>query len=129
RLTTGNTLAASSRWEKPRVLTTYIACCVDHRSILAPGERGILPCLAATKSQASNAFNFIRGAIDDSPALRRLIVGYTADTLSLATNVDVVVRTAAFRSIRGATFIAVICDEIAFFRTEDNSVNARCRDY
>jgi hypothetical protein len=106
------------------VLAAYLACCVDHREILAPGEKGILPCLAATRQQAENVFNFISGAIGASPALRGLIVGCTADTLSLATNVEIVVRPASFRSIRGATFVAVICDEIAFFRTEDNSVNA-----
>jgi hypothetical protein len=106
------------------VLTAFIACCIDHRSILAPGEKGVLPVLAATRTQAANAFNFVSGAISASPALRSLIVGCTADTLSLATNIDVIVRPASFRSIRGSTFVAVILDEIAFFRTEDNSVNA-----
>jgi hypothetical protein len=105
------------------ILAAYLACCVDHREILAPGEKGILPCLAATKTQAQNAFNFINGAIASSPALCGLIVGSTADTLELATNVEIVVRPASFRSIRGATFVAAICDEIAFFRTDDSSAN------
>jgi hypothetical protein len=94
---------------------------VDHRSILAPGEKGILPVLAATRTQAANAFNFITGAISSSPQRAQCI---TADTLSLATNIDVVVRPASFRSIRGSTFIAAICDECAFWRTEDNSASA-----
>jgi hypothetical protein len=105
------------------VLAAYLATCIDHRSIQAPGELGVLPVLAATKSQAANSFNFISGAIGASPALRSLIVGGTADTLELATNVQIVVRPGSFRSIRGATFIAAICDEIAFFRTDDTSVN------
>jgi hypothetical protein len=81
------------------------------------------PVLAATKTQAANAFRFISGAIDASPALRSLIVGSTADTLSLATNVEIVVRPASFRSIRGATFVAAILDEVAFWRTDDGSTN------
>jgi hypothetical protein len=105
------------------VLAAFLACCVDHRAILAPGEIGVLPVLAATRTQASNAYNFVTGAIAASPALRSLIIGRTADTLSLSTGVDIVVRPASFRSVRGATFIAAICDEVAFFRTEDNSVN------
>jgi hypothetical protein len=106
------------------VLTSYIGTCVDHRSIMAPGEKGILPCLAATRDQAANVFNFICGAIEASKALRGLIENKTADTLSLATNVDVVVRPASYRSVRGSTFVAVVCDEVAFFRSEEISVNA-----
>jgi hypothetical protein len=83
-----------------------------------------LPVLAATKTQASNAYNFVTGAIAASPALRSLIVGRTADTLSLSTGVDIVVRPASFRSIRGSTFVAAICDECAFWRTEDGAANA-----
>ena len=30
------------------VLAAYIAACVDHRAVLAPGERGNLPVLAAS---------------------------------------------------------------------------------
>ena len=41
------------------VLAAYIAGCVDHRDILAPGERGALPILAASTAQASQAFNFV----------------------------------------------------------------------
>jgi hypothetical protein len=105
------------------VLAAFLACCVDHRAILAPGELGVLPVLAATRTQAANAYNFVTGAIAASPALRSLIVGRTADTLSLSTGIDIVVRPASFRSVRGATFVAAICDEIAFFRTDDTSVN------
>jgi hypothetical protein len=106
------------------VLTAYIATCIDHRAVLAPGEKGILPCLAATKDQAANAFNFIAGALESSPALRGLIENKTADTLSLGTNVDVVVRPASYRSVRGATFVGICLDEVAFFRSEEISVNA-----
>jgi hypothetical protein len=106
------------------VLTAFIATCIDHRSILAPGEIGLLPVIAATRSQAANSFRFITGAISTSPALRSLIVGCTADTLELSTNVTITVQPASFRSIRGATFIAAILDEVAFWRVEDNSANA-----
>jgi hypothetical protein len=39
-------------------LAAYIAGCVDHRETLAPGERGVLPILAASMAQAGQAFNF-----------------------------------------------------------------------
>ena len=30
------------------VLAAYLAACVDHRDVLAPGERGVIPLLAAS---------------------------------------------------------------------------------
>lgn len=105
------------------VLAAYIATCIDHRRILAPGEIGQLPFLAQTKDQAASGFNFLCGAIGSSPALRGLIIGRTADTLSLSTGIDVTVRPASFRSVRGGTSIAVIADECAFWRSDDVSAN------
>lgn len=105
------------------VLAAYIACCIDHRRILAPGERGQLPFLAQTKEQAASGFNFLCGAIGASPALHGLIENRTADTLSLSTRVDVSVRPASFRSVRGGTSVAAIADECAFWRSDEVSVN------
>jgi hypothetical protein len=105
------------------VLTSYIGTCIDHRSVLAPGERGIIPVLAQTREQSSNVFNFIAGALEASPALRGLIENKTAETLSLATRIDVTVRPASFRSVRGISAVAAICDECAFWRSDEVSVN------
>src|ERR1700693_3364084 len=43
------------------VLAAYLAACVDHRGSLAPGERGVIPLLAASVQQAASAFAFIEG--------------------------------------------------------------------
>jgi hypothetical protein len=79
-----------------------------------------LPVLAQTKDQAALSFNFIVGAIEQSPALHGLILNRTADTLSLATGIDVTVRPASFRSVRGVNAIAAICDETAFWRSDES---------
>ena len=76
-----------------------------------------MPVLAATKEQAVSAFNFICGAIESSRALHGLIANKTADILSLATGVDIMVRPASFRTVRGVNAIAAICDECAFWRS------------
>ena len=103
------------------VLAAYIAGCVDHRDTLAPGERGRLPTLAASTAQASQAFNFVSGVFSTSPNLKELLDRETADTISLASGVDVVIRPASFRTIRGITAVAVIADEIAFWRSDDSA--------
>ena len=101
------------------VLAAYLAACVDHRNSLAPGERGVIPLLAASVQQAANAFDFVEGIFAVAPNLKDLLEGATSDTSRLTTGIDITVRPARFRTIRGITAVAAICDEIAFWRSDD----------
>lgn len=104
------------------VLAAYLAACIDYRGILAPGERGVLPVMAASVWQAQQAFNFTAGVFDTAPRLHGLVENATAGTIPLTTGVDIQIRPASFRTIRSITAIAAIADEIAFWHS-DNSVN------
>jgi hypothetical protein len=77
--------------------------------------------MAASTQQAASAFAFVRGIFETAPNLIDLVAGQTSDTLSLTTGIDVQVRPASFRTIRGLTCVAVLCDEIAFWRSEDTA--------
>jgi hypothetical protein len=103
------------------VLAAWLAACKDYRHILAPGERGQLQVLSATRDQAGNLFNFVSGIFEASRALSGLVESKTADTLCLKCHIDIVVRPASFRSTRGSTCVGVLCDEISFWRSEDSS--------
>jgi hypothetical protein len=103
------------------ILAAYLAACCDHRDILAPGERGVVPLLAASVQQAASAFAFVEGIFSVAPNLKDLVDGATSDTLSLTTGIDIQVRPASFRTIRGITAVAAICDEIAFWRSDDSA--------
>jgi hypothetical protein len=103
------------------VLAAFLAACVDHRGSLAPGERGVIPLLAASVQQAASAFAFVEGVFAVAPNLKGLVDGATSDTLSLVTGIDIQVRPASFRTIRGITAVAAICDEIAFWRSDDSA--------
>ena len=48
------------------------------------------------------------------------MINETADTISLSTRVDIECRPASFRTVRGGSFAACICDEVAFWRSEDS---------
>jgi hypothetical protein len=100
-------------------LAAYLAACIDHREVLAPGERGVIPLLAASTQQAASAFAFVEGIFAVAPNLKDLLDGATSDTLSLTTGIDIQVRPASYRTIRGITAVAAICDEIAFWRSDD----------
>ena len=69
--------------------------------------------------QAAQAFNFVSGIFATAPNLKDLLENETADTISLASGVDITIRPASFRTIRGITAVAAIADEIAFWRSDD----------
>lgn len=102
------------------VLASYIASCCEHQN-LSPGERGVVLLIGADQRQASITLGYIVAAFERSPVLRKLIDGQTADTLSLKNNIDIEVRAASFRKLRGMTAIAIIATEIAFWMSEDSA--------
>ena len=102
-------------------LAAFLSGCVDHRGVLAPGQRGRLPIIAASKDQADEVFNYIVGAFEHSPALKPLIEKPLDRTLSLTSKIDIQVRALSFRSLRGATNIGVIADEIAYWRSDESA--------
>jgi hypothetical protein len=104
------------------VLAAYIASLVDWSDILAPGERASLPIISASLNQAQKCFQYLDGIYSNVAALKKLVTGQTADTIQLSTRVDIECRPASFRTIRGGTAVAIIGDEVAFWRS-DNSAN------
>jgi hypothetical protein len=105
-------------------LATYLGALCDHSEITAPGERPLILCLGQNQRQAAVCFGYIGGVFDTSPLLAPLVTNRTADVLELSTGVNIEVRAASARGLRGLTSAAVIGDEASFWSTDDNSVNA-----
>lgn len=100
-------------------VAAYVGGLCDHSGYLAPGERGVIPILAASVRQAGRAFMHAKGIMQHSPVLSDLIEGEpTSDTIRLNTLVDIEVNPANFRTVRSVTAVAAICDEIAFWLIE-----------
>ncbi len=106
------------------VLACFLAALCDCRDVLAPGERGVVLCIAPDQRQAKITLEYCTAALEASPIMRQLIANRTSDTLELTDGVTVEVRAASFRRLRGPTYVAVIADEAAFWHTDDSaSVN------
>ncbi len=101
------------------IIAAYIASLVDYRDVLAPGETASLPILSASLWASKRVFQFLNGIFSTVPALRKLVINQTADTISLSTRVDIECRPASYRvGARSATCCAVICDEISSWMDE-----------
>jgi hypothetical protein len=106
------------------VLAVYMAALVDHKERLSPGERGLVLFLAQNIKQAQVAFNYCAAIFEAVPLFSSLVKNITADTISLSNGVDLEIRAASFRGLRGVTAVAVIGDEASFWRVDELSANA-----
>jgi hypothetical protein len=55
--------------------------------------------------------------------LSKLVEAERAESVDLTNRITIQVMTCSYRSIRGFTVVAVLADEIAFWRSEENSAN------
>jgi hypothetical protein len=96
----------------------YLACFRDYMPYLSPGERAVVWLLARDRSQAGVVFRYISGLFRVSPLLEQMIEKEGAEVLDLVNRVSILVGTSSYRSVRGFTVAAALCDEIAFWQVE-----------
>jgi hypothetical protein len=100
----------------------YEACFREHH--FANGEQGHVILIAATKRQASIAYSYIVGRLENSPVLSRMLVGAPLrDEVALSNGVTIGVHVCNFRSIRGLSIVAAIADEVAFWQDDTSGSN------
>ena len=100
-------------------ISCYIAALQNHK--LAPGEVGYVLLLAASRSQASVAFDYVVGFLQSSPILKQQIDSVTASEVRLADGIVIGVHAGSYSTIRGRTLLAVVGDETSFWRDENSA--------
>ena len=79
--------------------------------------------VAADRSQAKVIRRYVEAILVAVPTLAEKIEATTSDAVTLSNNIVIEVKTANFRTVRGFTCVMAICDELAFWRSEDSSAN------
>jgi hypothetical protein len=111
---------------KSRILAlvaVYLAVFRDYVPHLAPGEVATIAVLAANRPQARSIFRYISGILKAVPLFARMVIDENTEAITLANRVVIEIGTASFRTTRGYSFAAVLCDEIAFWRQDETSAN------
>jgi hypothetical protein len=104
------------------LIATNIAITFDpKRSKLRPGGKAVVMLLAVDRDQAGVAFNYIKGYFQEVPALAKLVKHIGNDSIELRNRCCIEVHTNSYRSVRGRSLLCVICDEVAFWRSEDSA--------
>ena len=103
------------------LIAVFLACFRDWSAHLAPGERGVIMIIASDRRQARVIFRYAMALIEGVPMLKRMIERQTSDQIDLTNSVTIEVHAASYRSVRGYTILAALCDEISFWRTDDSA--------
>ena len=85
------------------VLSVFIAVFVDHAPVLVVGERPVVLCLAPSQKQAGVVFGYVAGILESTPMLAKLVKSKTAEILALTNGIEIEIRAASFRNVRGVT--------------------------
>jgi hypothetical protein len=101
----------------------YLACFHSYQQYFAPGERGTVMVIAADRKQSRVVLRFTRALLMQVPMLARMVERETAESFDLNNSVTIEVATASYRTTRGYAIVAALLDELAFFRSDDSSVN------
>lgn len=102
------------------LIAVFLAAFVDWSAYLSPGERGTIMVIAADRKQARTILRYVRALLRVS-LIAELIDRETAEAIDLANGITIEILTANFRTVRGYTLIAALCDELAFWRSEDSA--------
>jgi hypothetical protein len=100
-------------------ISVFIAAIEQHK--LAPGEVGYVLLLAASRAQASIAFAYVMGFLQNSPILRQQIESMTGEEVRLRGNIIIGVHAGNYRTIRGRSLLAVVGDETSYWRDVDSA--------
>jgi hypothetical protein len=103
------------------LIAVFLACFKDYRPYLGPGERGVLMIIATDRKQARVIMRYILALIEQVPMLKHMVVRQDSESLDLDNMVSIEITTASYRTIRGYTVVAALCDEIAFWRSEESA--------
>ena len=109
------------------VFAAWIAIYVDHRDVLAPGETGVVLVISRDQRAAKIVLDYFEGMLRSVDPRRSplpgMIANRTQESILLTNGIEVAVRPCNRVSVRGPTYVAAICDEIAFWFTEVNAAN------
>ena len=115
-------LAIGRRGGKSKIvalIAVYLA--VFYKYALTPGEVGLVMIIAPNIKQAKINLRYVEAFIDGSPILAEMVLRKTAESIELRNNIHIMISSCSLRAVRGYTLVAAVCDEIAFWRSDESA--------
>jgi hypothetical protein len=102
-------------------IATYLAIFRNWFKYLQSGERATILVVASDRKQGRVIFRYILGLLKSTPETAAMVERDTADQIYLVNQISIEIATASYRSLRGYSVAACLCDEIAFWRSEESA--------
>jgi hypothetical protein len=103
------------------LVAVFLAAFKDWRPYLGPGEVATIMILARDRAQARGIKRYVSGLLRETPMLAPLVQDETAESIRLNNRVAIEIHTASFKTTRGYTIVAALCDELAFWESDETS--------
>jgi hypothetical protein len=100
------------------IIAVYLALFHSYKEFLTPGEVGTIQVLATNRYQARVILSYIRGIFENNPVFDQYVERGNTEQIVLTNGIAIEVSPASHRSIRGRTCVAILMDEVAFWRIE-----------
>jgi hypothetical protein len=94
----------------------------DWTGVLAPGEIGMVPVIAADRLQARATLGYLKGLLH-LPAFQPYVWRNLRESVALLNSTEIRVSTASYRTVRGYTLIGAVLEEVAFWFSETTGAN------
>jgi len=108
-------------------IALYEACAREHK--LSKGEMGIVMLVSSElRRQSRILYNYILRKLQDSSILSKLIIKTTSEEIVLNNGIVIQVYPCNIARIRGASLIAFIGDEVAFWKYEGRDIDTDVLD-
>jgi hypothetical protein len=105
------------------VVAVFLAVFRDWSEHLVPGESALVQVIATDRKQARVIYRYARAMLLHVPTLKPMVASESGDVIELTNGISIEITTASYRAVRGYTIVAALCDEIAFWRSDENSAN------
>jgi hypothetical protein len=103
------------------LIAVFLAAFRDWRPFLGPGEQATIMIIAADRRQARVILRYVVGLLNATPMLAKTIEAQTKETVELSNRVTIEIHTSSFRTVRGYSIVAALCDELAFWQSDETS--------
>jgi hypothetical protein len=102
------------------LIACYLAIFEEWKN-LAEGERGVVMIIANDRQQAQIVFRYVKGILRTLG--KRFIAKERTESIELRNGILIEIRATSYRSVRGYTLLAVIAEEISFWRDAETSAS------
>lgn len=102
------------------LVAVYLSLFGGFEKQLVRGQTGYVFLIATDRQQAREILGYCEGILQDAKLENMIKTSRTLD-IELTNGITIAVRPASFRATRGYTTVAIILDELAFFRSETSA--------